>query len=257
MALDASEDKYHVVIYTKQQDPHDLSLVFQEVLKLHPTDATIWARHVPGLLNEILTLGQAQTLVSAIGAIGQQAEAIPCAAVPDLHQARAVHHARCEESGLQILDLHGAPETLIPWPEIQMLCVGEVPRENSKHYPTTIGSGLSAGHYYKRTEFNVPQTHSLELWLTCSAPTPILFIEHDQMNYEYLGTRRVDSSTVNFHQFVEDLQTRSTNALLPESTQAYLKHDHPEHFRFKNADDFSRYATLNALLARKSGQPTV
>lgn len=248
---DASQSDYRLAIYSQIKDPHVLSAVFQSVLKVHPTDAIVWARHVPGVLNESFTVRQAQELASAIQAQGFRARAIQRDQVPNLRQAIAVHHARCEMNGLQLIELHGMPEILIPWSAIQMICVGEVPIEISRHFPAGPFSGLSASHHYHPPQIDVPLTPSLKLLITCGQFLPNIRIDHERMNYEYLGSRRVESATSNFQQFIQDLATRATSAQLTGSTRAYMNHEQPESYRFKSPDEFLQYATLEATLARE------
>lgn len=252
MTADRSEsDDYRVAISGRTADPHDLSEIFQRVLHLHPTDAMIWARHVPGVLTETFTADQARELIAAIEPLGIDVSAIPAADVPDLHHALPVHHARCQDDGLQIVGVDGEPSVLIPWPAVQMVSVGEVPLESAHHYPSGMWSGVSAGHHYQNPDITLALTPSLEAWMTCAPPYPNLRIDHEHMNYEYLGERRVDSATCNFKEFLQDVTTRATGALATESTEAYLRHIEPERFRFSGLDELLHYATLHAALARK------
>lgn len=247
--------EYRIAVYTQLEDLHELSAVFQQVLELHPTDALVWSRHVPGILNKTFSAEQAQTLTAAISQLGIRCRAVLSSVIPDLHHALVLHHAQCTDQGLEIVGLDGEPETLVPWSAIQMICIGETPIETSRHYPPGMWSGVSAGHHYQNAGINLSGTPSLEAWITCAAPFPNLRIDHERMNYEYLGERRVDSSAVNFKQFVQDLTRQATAAMLTESTRAYLLHVQPEHYRFKSLDDLIHYATLQALLAREPASP--
>lgn len=250
-------DSYRVAIHTRAADLHALSEVFQRVLQIHPTDAMIWARHVPGVLHDTFTAGQARALTAAINQSGLRVSAIRDSDVPDLHHALTVHHARCQDDGLQLMGRNGEPDELIPWSAIQTVSVGEVPLETVHHYPSGMWNGVSAGHHYQGSEISLPLTPSLEAWITCAAPFPNLRIDHEHMNYEYLGERRVDSATCNFKEFIQDLTARATGALLTESTTAYLRHVEPERFRFTSPEDLLRYATLQAVLARESSSDTL
>lgn len=245
-------DDYRIAISTRMADPHDLSEIFQRVLHLHPTDAMIWARHVPGVLTETFTADQTRELIAAIEPLGVGVSAIRAADVPDLQHALPVHHVRCQDDGLQVVGVDGEPRVLIPWSAVQMVSVGEVPLESAHHYPSGMWSGVSAGHHYQNPEFSLPLTPSLEAWITCAPPYPNLRIDHEHMNYEYLGERRVDSATCNFKEFLQDVTTHATGALVTDSTEAYLRHIEPERFRFSGLDELVHYATLQAVLARKS-----
>jgi hypothetical protein len=252
MCPDSNLDEFRVAISTQPPDLHELSTVFQEVLSIHPTDAMVWARHLPGILTQSFSASQAQTLTAALQALGLHVIVFRQDETPILQTAQEVHHARCEENGLQILDLHGESEKIIPWPAVQMICVGEAPLETTYRYPAGTWAGVSAGRHYQRPELQVPLTPNLEVWIACASPFPALRISDKKMNYEYLGPRRQDSSSANFLMFVQDISENANAALLTESTVAYLKHDHPQRYRFQSAEAMEQFATLQTLVARES-----
>ena len=241
-----------MAVYSKPDSAQELNSVFQRELKLHPTDALIWARHVPGILSSAFSADQARALVTAIHQIGVRSSAIPATDIPDLHHAAHVHHARCTDSGLQIVTINSEQEFVVPWSAIELICLGEVPVETNRHYSTGIWSGVSAGHHYQSSGVTVPGTPSLEAWIVCRQPHPVLCIDHGRMNYEYLGARRVDSATCNFQQFITDLTDKATSARLTESTVCYLRHIDPEKYRYSTRDDLLRHATLQTLMNRES-----
>lgn len=240
---------YRIAIFNRAEDPAALSEVFQRILGIHSTDATIWSHHVPGILNENFSAEQAQSLVDALRALGLDVTAVRSNEIPDLHRALNVHHVRCEDGGLQLIDLHGNLQALIPWNDIQMICVGEAPLSSAHHYPPTNWRIVSVGHHYQHPDSITATQHDLQVWITCRSPHPHLHIDHEHMNYEYLGARRVESATINFSHFIQDVTTRATAALLPESTHAFLTHLQPEHYRFKSTEDLLHYSTLHSVLA--------
>lgn len=261
MTQDAPEPAdFTIAVFSPHSNPEQLAELFQHLLQVHPTDAMIWARQLPGILNHTFTAEKAELLTTAIGKLGMHAISVPTAEVPDLRHSVALHHARCGSEGLEVIGLHDVPENAIPWSAIQMVCVGETPLESSHHYSSGDWSGVSAGHHYQSPGVAVPNTPSLQAWITCAPPFPTLRIDHQHMNYEYLASREVESSAVNFKQFIQDLVGHATRAFLTASTQAYLQHIGPERFRFRSAEDFLRYAKLNALesrSARTAGQVTI
>ena len=244
-------DEYRVAIYSKSDSPQDLSNLLQRELKLHPSDALIWAHHTPGVLSKTFTAEQARALVAAIDQIGIRGSVIHALDLPDPHRATVVHHTRCTEQGLQIVELHNEQDILVPWSDIELICIGEVPLETSRHYSAGMWAGVSAGHHYQSPGVSVPGTPGLEAWVVCRPPHPILCIDHGRMNYEYLGSRRSDSAALNFKQFVMDLTQHATNATLTESTLAYMDHVDPERYRFQSRDDLMRYVTLHTLMVRE------
>lgn len=246
-----TQDDYRIAIFTRVQEPSELARIFSQHLAMHPTDAEIWSHHVPGVLNESFSIRQAEDLITAINARGIHAKAFRRAEIPDLRQCIPVHHVRCDEGGLQVIDLHDKHEALIPWAAIEMLCVGELPRDAVRHRAPDMWNGSYSGHYSSHGAGLDPFGPEVELWITCRHPSPILRIVHDQVNYEYLGPRRSGSSTINFRSLLLDLAQKATNAWLTESTVDYLQHVHPGRFHFHSSDELLRYATLQALLARE------
>ncbi len=249
---DSGPDELRVVVFSKANHPDELAAVFQQELKLHPTDALIWARHVPGILTGTFPAGQAHALVAAITRIGGHGSAFPADQIPDLHHATVIHHMRCTDDGLRLMQANGEPGGLIPWAAIQVVCVGEVPIDVNRHYSSGNWTAVSAGHHYQSGGVVAPGTPALEAWIVCQPPLPAICIDHGHMNYEYLGSRRVDSAACNFHSFITDVIKSATGARLTESTNAYLSHIQPETYRFPSREDLIRHVTLQTLLARES-----
>lgn len=249
--LDLTEVVYRLAIFSPVDEPERLSETFQTVLGMHPTDAKIWARHLPGVLHETFTLQDAQALATAIAELGLRVRVIRRDDVPNLHSAERVHHLRCDESGLQLMDVEGHPALQIPWDSIEMICIGEAPLDTTRHYAGERWDGIAGGRRSPHQPVETTRSTGLEAWITCRSPYPSLRIDHEQMNYEYLGDRCVESATVNFRSLIGDLAERSKNAMLTESTHAYLRHVQPEHYRFKTETELLHYATIQALLARE------
>lgn len=249
---DSGPDELRVVVFSKPNHPDELAAVFQQELKLHPTDALIWARHVPGILTATFPAAQAQTLVAAMNRIGVRSSALPADQIPDLHHATVIHHVRCTDDGLRLMQASGEPGALIPWAAIQLVCVGEVPIDVNRHYSSGNWTAVSAGHHFQSGGIVAPGTPALEAWIVCQPPLPALCIDHGHMNYEYLGSRRVDSAACNFHSFITDVIKYATDAPLTESTKAYLTHIKPETYRFPSREDLIRHVALQTLLARDS-----
>ncbi len=245
------EDDYRIVIFTQLKDPRELGRVFSEKLDMHVVDADLWAHHVPGVLNESFSEEQARELAAAIGALGIQVAAIRRSQIPDLRRAVPAHHVRCEEHGLQVIDMHGKQETVIPWAAVEMVCVGELPLDIARHHAPDMWNGV-LGRNSSHDQSKDPLATGWEVLVTCRHPYPNLKIEHDRMNYEYLGSRHTGSSESNFRHLVSDLTGSATQALVSESTQSYLQHNHPGKHHFKNQHELIHYATLSALLARES-----
>jgi molybdate-binding protein len=101
---------HRVAVFAAPDDIHDLSRVLAEVLGMHPTDAAVHARNAPGVLPDRLTAEQAKRLAAAIRETGLHAEALAGESIPEFEHAEVVHHLRCLDDGLEIVELHGATE---------------------------------------------------------------------------------------------------------------------------------------------------
>ena len=241
---------YRVAVFSPVHDPEHLSEIFQQILGAHPTDARIWARHLPGVLNETFSQSVAQKLAAAMAQAGLQVQVIKRDEVAILNRAERVHHVNFSENGLVLMNLYGQPAITIPWPAIEMICVGEAPLETTRHFSAERWDGIAGGRRSPHPPLETVLSPGLEAWITCRGTYPMLRIDHEHMNYECLGNRRVASSTVNFRSLIGDIVERATAAKLPESTLAYLKHERSLRYRFNTAADLLQYASLQALLAR-------
>jgi hypothetical protein len=222
-----------VAVFAAPDDRHTLSEILAEVLRMHPTDALIHARMVPGFVGSQLTAETAERLAGAIRAIGLNAEAVDSDALPNLEQVDGVHHVRCVEAGLEILELHGSLKQLIAWSEIELIGVGDVPQETSRHYPVSGMSVLTAARRSQPDARDMPLSPGPELWILCRNPDRGFRIDHKRMNYEYLGARKSDSATANFRLFLDDVIARIVpHAYLTPATRAYVEHGSANAYAF-------------------------
>ncbi|MBI3863255.1 MAG: hypothetical protein HY290_15295 [Planctomycetia bacterium] len=242
----------HVVVFAVPGDPHELAQVLVEVLGMHPTDAIVHARSAPGILPDRLTRERAEQLASAIQRIGVRADVATAGEIPDFHHGEIVHHGNCTDAGLVIIEEHGDLETCVPWNEIELICVGVVPQEAGRHYPTGEMSVLSAARRSPHAPLEIPATAGPELWFIRRSPFRAFRIDHKRMNYEYLGERKSDSATVNFQSFLDDLLRHAPDAYVTPSTRAFLAHGHgPERaFHFDSADQLRRYTQFHLMIRR-------
>src|SRR4029079_2825386 len=104
---------YRVVVYAAPDDPQELGDVLAQVLALHPTDALVQARTVPGPLTDVLPREIAERLAGAISQIGVRAEAMPASEIPEFKNIVVVHHARCLDTGLEVLGLNAEEQLLV------------------------------------------------------------------------------------------------------------------------------------------------
>jgi hypothetical protein len=242
----------HVVVFAVPEDPQELAQVLTEVLGMHATDAANHARSAPGILPDRLTRHQAEDLAAAIQKIGMRAEVARADELPDFHHGEVVHHCVCTFAGLEIIEAHGDLETCIPWSEIELICVGVVPQESARHFPTGDMSVLSAARRSPHPPLDIPASAGPELWFIRRKPFRAFRIDHKRMNYEYLGDRKSDSATVNFQSFLEDLLRYSPQAYVTPSTRAYLVHGPPRLFHFDSPEQLRRYTQFHLMIRRHS-----
>jgi hypothetical protein len=219
---------------------------------LHPTDALVLARTTPGPLNDDLPREAAERLAGEISQIGVRAEAIPAGDVPDFKNVVVVHHARSLEAGLEVLGLNAEEKMLIPWNDIDLISVGQVPQETARHYVTGEMTALSAARRTTPGPRDILMTPGPSAWFVCKNPERQLRIDHKRMNYEYLGKRKTFSATANFRLFLDDVIARARPAYLTPSTRDYLEHGSVSDYSFASPEALKHDAILHLLIRRRS-----
>jgi hypothetical protein len=250
----ADNSKFRVVVYAAPDDTEELADVIAEVLKFHPTDALIRARTVPGPLIDELTRETAERLAGEISKIGVRAEAVPAADVPEFKNIVVVHHARCPETGLEVLGLNAEEQMLVPWSDIDLISVGQVPQETARHYVTGEMTAISAARRTSPGPKDMLLTPGPSAWFVCRNPDRELRIDHKRMNYEYLGKRKTFSATANFRLFLDDVIARARQAYLTPSTRDYLEHGSVSDYSFGSPEVLKQDAILHLLIRRRIPQ---
>ncbi len=246
---------YHIVVFAAPDDPHDLAAVLADVLGIHRTDAMIHSRLVPGILPEHLSSDEARRLTAAVNELGLHAECVPTHEIPSFGHGESVHHVRCHAAGVDVFGLRGELEDCVPWNEIELVCVGVVPQETTKHFLTNEMATLSAARRTSHAPLEVALTAGPELWLVRRNPFHAYRVDHKRMNYEYLGTRKTDSATVNFRLFMDDLLRNVPHAYVTPSTRAFLMHGPERLYQFDTAEHLQRYAEYHYLAHQRAAKP--
>ena len=217
---------------------------------MHPTDAMIRAERLPGILPASLSRDVAEHVAAAINRAGVHAEAVSQKDIPDFEHAEAVHHVRCNGTGLEIIELHGGTESRVAWSDVELIAVGRVRDEEEEH----LVADKPIFSYRRLTpdEHFVRQVAGPELWLVAGNPLRPYRIDHSRMNYEYLAERKTDSATHNFRCFVEDLVKNAVSAYITPSTRAFLGLAPTRHYEFDSADDLRRYTVFHLLIRRRA-----
>ena len=252
----SSEKQHQVVVFGVPDDPHRLRDLLSERLGISATDAQRQVRNLPGVLPSVQPTHQAAQLAEAIRGLGVNATAIPCEEVPQLGKAETIHHLRCGDAGLEIMDLRGELDKLIAWPDIALLSVGFVPHESQHRLsPTsTVATQLATSH--RSEQPTVVQQDSLELLIVAANPFRVYRIDHARFNYEYLGNRMNTSATVNFRLLIKDLVNRASGVSLTPATRSFLEHGLSRHYQFGSADELRRYTVFH-LIIRDSANPVL
>src|SRR5262245_20391962 len=244
--------RFCVVVFAAPDDSQELADVLVRVLGLHPTDALVQARTAPGPLTDDLARDAADRLATEISQIGVCAEAVPAALVPQFKNPVVVHHARCLDTGLEILGLNAEEQMLVTWSDIDLLSVGQVPQETARHYVTGEMTAISAARRTSPGPKDVFLTPGPSAWFVCKNPERELRIDHKRMNYEYLGKRKTFSATANFRLFLDDVIARARQAYLTPSTRDYLAHGSVTDYSFASPDALKRDAILHLLIRRRA-----
>lgn len=247
-----SADAYRVVVFARPDDPTELADVLHRVLGIHPTDALVHARAAPGALPDKLTSERAEVLVAEIATLGLSAQVLPAAEVPEFEHVVVVHRATCGEAGLDVQGLHDEQHFVVPWADIELIAIGQVPQEVARHYATGEMAALSAARRTSKPPIDLPLPPGAAAWIVCRTPQRELRIDHKRMNYEYLGKRKTFSATANFRLFVDDVIARTPHAYLTPSTRDFLERGSVSNYSFDSADKLKHDAILHLVIRRRS-----
>lgn len=236
-----------LAVFAKPDDVHELAGVLAEEFGLHPTDAMHEAHSVPCVLSPRLTSANADRIASAIERLGLRAEAIPMDELRAFEDLRTVHHVACRLSGLEILDLVGLPTELIPWDDLEVLSVGEVPAEASHHPLTEKFTVISTARPLHDVVSDVP-SHTPELWIVCRQPERVYRLDASKLNFESLAERKTNSKHINLHLLLQDIVRHATQAHLTPAARDFLDHDKLP--QFASPEQLQNVTQLHLLIAR-------
>lgn len=243
---------YRIAVFTIPEDRSELAELLVEHLSLLPTDGAIQARNLPGVITGEFPGDTAERAVRALAAAGLQAQAVPADAVPHLHPFEVPHHLRWPAEALEICGLSGEVESRIPWGHVDLISVGQVPLDSSRHHTDRQTTVVAAGrHHVPEGDSNARLSPGPEAWIVCSQPDRVLKLDHKKLNYEHLGVNKSESATANFRHFLVELVERASTAYLTPATVAFLAGDLAQRFSFPGSTDLER-ATLVHLLIRRS-----
>ncbi|MFT5324980.1 MAG: hypothetical protein ACI8P0_002846 [Planctomycetaceae bacterium] len=244
------KQEHRVAVFSRCGDGDRFTETLVSVLGLNRIDARIHAAHVPGLLPERLTQQEAESTAAAVNGLGMSAAVFSQAEIPNLDHPVLVHHAACSGDGLEILGLRGARTSLIRWPDLELVSVGFVPLEPAHHSSTdTMVVVHSAPHTFDETSEHVTSTGP-ECWLIAKRPQRIFCLDHNRMNYDYLGPRKTGSASSNFGEFLKDIAHFAEGAFLTPASHQVLSHGPVNDYTFPTAEELKRTTLVQFLLHR-------
>lgn len=243
-------ERARLLVFSLPDDRDAVIQLLQDQLHLTPLDARVRFRHLPGLLPDVLDQAVAETAARRLGELGGKAAAVDERDVPFLDYARRLHHIRCADDGLVIVGITGEAEEVVPWTRLSLMSIGDVPLLEVRR-ATDVGAGSLHPSPIAPTDTIENRRYGPEIWLSCESPFRVFHIEHEAMNYEYLGERKSTSATANFSELVKDILKHTPHLFLTHSTRAYVGHGSYEDVRFDSQEEHESYVIAQILLMRQ------
>ncbi len=247
----SAEDDCRVVVFDTADDPHRFRDLLVERLSMHPTDAMILVHATPGILPERLRRDEAENLAAAIQELNITAEVISHDDIPDFVHSKQVHNIRLLDEGLALLSVGGQQEMVVPWNEVEMLSVGQIPGDFTRHYFFDNDVVMTAARRRYIAPDELDGASTMVLWVLCEHCRKGFRLEKSHMNFSELGSRMTMSAATNFHLFVEEIAARAPRAILTPATRSYLGHGAMRHVQFSSEEDLKRYTTFHLLLQER------
>ncbi len=244
------EGDYRVAVFSRGSDPDAMAAALGESLGLNQVDARIHAAHVPGILPDRLDHDQAVAVASAVQKTGVTAAAIAHSEIPAMDHPEVVHHAACLDEGLEILGMTGARSGLISWADLEFVSVGHVPLDSAHHYASESNVIVQSSPHTFEEQSDGVAVKGPACWLIARNPQRVYFINHQQMNYDYLGERKSTSAAANFQAFLSDITSAATSAYLTPATHAILDHGSAHDYTFDDTERFKQMTVLQFVLHR-------
>jgi len=228
-----SED-FLIFVFDVCDDRDAVLNVLTEKFEYHKTDANIRFRHMPGMLREHFPRERAQELAGALNAIGCHAKVVEGSKLPDLKHAAQIHHLRCVDSGLEVVNADGSVSETLSWESINLVTVGAIPSSTVDGSPTIHPNAAATDHADPVTH---PEKFAMELWVVANQGQLFFRAEQHEMNYEYLGDRKVSSTKGNLELLVRDILEKASHLLVLGTTRDFLNHRPLKTYAFSTPDD--------------------
>lgn len=243
---------HRVAILARPADIDDLRSRLQQTLGLNHVDAGIALAHVPGVLPQRLTAGQAQQIAERLSAAGVTARAVGVDQIPELSHAESVHHVRCTPDGLEVADLDGTFRRSYAWQHLRLVSIGQVPLDETRTY--TTDNVLRSGPVRPDPYVATGQRERLECWLIFGEPLRVLRFDSGHMRYERLDAAAPTSGTVNFESLAGAILEHAGSAAVTPATRAYCNRGAVLDYEFASSTALQQQ-TLAAYLRSLTGGP--
>ena len=253
LTTETTEFATRVAVFSKPDDVHELAHVLTEELNLHPTDAMHEAHSVPCVLSPRLTSANAERITAAIEHLGLRTEPIPLEELRAFEELRTVHHVACRSSGLEILDLLGLPDELIPWDDLEVLSVGETLADAAHHHLTSGSTLVTSARHLHAVVTDTP-AHTLELWIICLHPERVYRLDASKLNFESLAEKKTNSMQINLRLLLQAIVRHAPDVHLTPATREFLDHDKLTHFT--SAEQLQNVTQLHLLMAHRLSPAT-
>lgn len=242
--------QYRVAVFAVPDERETLVPILALIPGITAIDARVRLHDLPGVIPEHLDQETSDLLVAKLHEAGVEAAAVPEEELPKFARRPTVHHVRCLADGLEFIGLGGAAESVLPWEEVALVSIGDVPVDRGQHEvaaPTTLVYSAPGVH---GSETISKGAHGPEMWLVREEPFQAWNIDHLEMNYEYLGDLKSTSAMANFRIFAEDLADHAQAAYFTPSARAFLQTQPAEDYRFVSREAHTKAVQLHVLLRR-------
>ncbi len=248
-AVEMKPTGWRLVVFTHPRERDAVLGIFQDVLSLNAIDARTRYHHLPGVLPDEFDSATASKCQAALERLGIAATTVPVGEVPDLRYPRRLHHVRCNPEGLVIVGLNDRPEETVAWKALALISVADVP--SSSHSRTIPADGVF--RHRPGIAETEPETsgRTVELWLICKNPFRAFYLDHELVNYEYLGSRRSTSAIVNFREFLRDLRRFAAWLFVTPTARAFMNQASVESYRLASSDAHREAVVLQTIVMRE------
>lgn len=244
-----------LAVYGMPDDRSEVTGILCQDLGLNSVEAAIRAREFPCVLQHPVGRAEGERVVAHLHELGLQSELVPADQVPNLHEAHDIHSVSLHDDGLRVYGLWGTEQQSWPWLDLCLVSAGEV--VSSDHHSRTLDDShfTTAGRHTTIDHSTVPDGPRIWIYLQWREPATWLRIDHQRMNYGYLGERKSTSATANLHELLADLHRFGGCAHWTPSARALFERGPLAMYRFDSIPQLERMTVIQSLVARHFAAP--